>query len=57
MADNKLEWLPILAELGENVVAQLIEKSPDFQSAILAAREEAVKAKAQADELEAATEP
>jgi outer membrane murein-binding lipoprotein Lpp len=51
MPENKLDWLPILVELGEEVVAQIIEKSPDFQSAILAAKEEADKAKSQADAL------
>lgn len=38
MPDN-IEWLPILAELGEKTVARIFDKSPDVQSAILEAQE------------------
>lgn len=41
---NKILWLPILTELGEDVVARLIDKSPDVKSAILEAKENFDKA-------------
>jgi hypothetical protein len=46
-----IKWLPILAELGEEAVARIIEKSPDVQSAILEARENFEKAEEEAAEL------
>jgi hypothetical protein len=48
---EKVEWLPILAELGESVVARIIENSPDVKSAILAGRENFQAAGKEADEL------
>jgi len=48
---DKILWLPILTELGEDVVARIIEKSPDIQAAILQGREEFQKAKEEADAL------
>ena len=48
---EKIQWLPILAELGEATVARIIEKSPDIQSAILEARKNFAAAEIEADEL------
>jgi hypothetical protein len=48
---NKIEWLPILTELGEATVARIIEKSPDIKTAILTAREEFETAEKEVDEL------
>lgn len=48
---DQMEWLPILAELGEKTVGRIIEKSPDVKSAILAARENFVKAEEEAKAL------
>lgn len=46
-----IEWLPILTELGEKEVARIFDKSPDIQSAILAARENFQQAEQEADAL------
>lgn len=48
---EKIEWLPILAELGEKTVARILDKSPDIQSAILEARKNFQKAEEEADAL------
>ena len=48
---EQIEWLPILAQLGEGVVARIIENSPDIQSAILEARANFVKAEEEAEAL------
>lgn len=48
---DKIEWLPILAELGEKTVARILDKSPDVKSALLAARENFQKAEEEADAL------
>lgn len=48
---NKLEWLPILTELGEETIARILDKSPDVKSAILAAKENFDKAVDEADAL------
>jgi hypothetical protein len=48
---DKILWIPILTELGEKMVARIIEKSPDIQSAILEARENFKRAEEEADEL------
>lgn len=40
MSDAKaIQWLPILMELGEDVLARILDKSPNIKSAILEARE------------------
>jgi len=44
-------WLPILAALGEKEVARILDKSPDVQSALLAAKENFDKAAEEADAL------
>ena len=46
-----IQWLPILTELGEDVVARIIENSPDIQSAILQARTEFTTGEREADAL------
>jgi hypothetical protein len=51
MSSKAIQWLPILAELGEEAVARIIEKSPDVESAILAARENFTKAEQEAKDL------
>lgn len=48
---DKIEWLPILSELGEEIVARILDKSPDIQSAILEARENFTKLGEEATEL------
>lgn len=48
---NKTLWLPILAELGEDVIARIFDKSPDVKSAILEARENFKKAEDEANDL------
>lgn len=48
---NAIEWLPILAELGEEELARILDKSPDVKSAILAAKENADKAVEEAEAL------
>ena len=48
---EKIEWIPILTELGEDVVARIIDKSPDVKSALLEARENFTKAEEEADAL------
>lgn len=48
---DKILWLPILAQLGEDVVARIIENSPDIQSAILEARANFIEAEKEADAL------
>lgn len=48
---DKIQWLPILAELGEKEIARILDKSPDIQSAILEARENFKKAEEEADAL------
>lgn len=48
---DKIEWLPILTELGEKELARIFDKSPDIQTAILEARESFQKAEQEADAL------
>lgn len=48
---SKLEWLPILVELGEDVVTRLLDKSPDAASAIAEARENFQRAEEEAEAL------
>lgn len=36
---NPILWLPILTELGEDVIARIMDQSPDTADAILKARE------------------
>lgn len=50
MSDN-IEWLPILAELGEKTVARILDKSPDVKSALLEAKDNFDKAVDEADAL------
>lgn len=49
---DKIQWLPILTELGEEEVARIIEKSPDIKSAILKARKDFKTAETEAADLE-----
>lgn len=35
---NKLDWIPILTELGEDIVARVIDRSPDIKAALLEAK-------------------
>lgn len=48
---SKLDWLPILIELGEDVLTRLLDKSPDAASAIAEARENFTQAEVEADAL------
>ena len=48
---DKILWIPILSELGEEAVARILDHSPDIQSAILDARENFKKAEEEADAL------
>lgn len=48
---DKIQWLPILTELGEGFVARLVESSPDIQAAILAARDEFKNAQSEGEAL------
>lgn len=48
---DKIEWLPILMKLGEDIVARIMDKSPDTAAAILAARENFEKAEDEAKAL------
>ena len=48
---DQIEWLPILAELGEKTIARIFDKSPDVQSAILEARENFKRAVDEAEAL------
>jgi hypothetical protein len=48
---DKVNWLPILAELGEEAVARILDKSPDVQSAIMEARENFTKGEQEAKDL------
>lgn len=50
MAD-KILWLPILMDLGEDIVARIMDKSPDTATAILEARENFKKAEDEANDL------
>ena len=38
MSDS-IQWLPILTELGEDIVGRILDKSPDVKSALLEAQE------------------
>jgi len=49
---SKVEWIPILTELGEETIARILDKSPDAKAAILAAHENFDKAVQDADALE-----
>lgn len=52
MSDGKkIEWVPILAALGEETVARILEKSPDIQTAILEAHKNFEAAESEADDL------
>lgn len=46
-----IEWLPILAELGEKTISRILDKSPDIKTAILEARENFQKAEEEAEAL------
>lgn len=48
---DKLEWIPILTELGEDIVARIIEKSPDAKSALLKAKADFEAAEKEAGDL------
>lgn len=48
---NPILWLPILAELGEDVVARILDKSPDTASAILEAKKNFELAEEEAEAL------
>jgi len=48
---NAIQWLPILAQLGEEEVARILDRSPDIQTAILEARKNFQQAGDEADEL------
>jgi hypothetical protein len=45
---EKIQWLPILVELGESVIARIIESSPDTKAAIMEARHNFVEAEKEA---------
>lgn len=48
---NKIEWLPILMELGEKTVARILDRSPDVATALKEAHENFVAAEAEAKAL------
>lgn len=48
---NKIEWLPILTELGEEEVARIMDSSPDTATAILEAHANFDQAVVEADAL------
>lgn len=41
---SKILWIPIITELGEDIIARLLDKSPDVKTAILEAKDNFDKA-------------
>lgn len=48
---DKIEWIPILVDLGEAEVARILDKSPDAKTAIMEARENFKKAEEEGEAL------
>ena len=48
---NPILWLPILTELGEDIVARILDESPDVVSALLEARANFLAAEDEAEAL------